>query len=304
MSEKKAMKKVSIALCTFNGEKYLKEQLDSILQQDYEAIDEIVCVDDCSTDSTWQILTDYSLLHPTIKIFKNTENIGYIKNFEKAIALTTNEFIALSDQDDIWHPSKVRKLIHAIKQKPMVYSDNEYVDENANPLNRFSSDFRHLAKSNNCLNFSFFNVISGHTAMINRSLFELSKPFPTDLPFDNWLAFRASLIGQVGYVNESLVRYRQHANNTLSGKAETEAERIRNTYKRLKCLAAHTPAAKFLREKKALEALAKSYHDRSFGNRQRRVGVFLKFNKEILHFRKRNKLSKFIYSFKMFWKYI
>ena len=101
--------KISVALCTYNGEKFLKEQLDSILNQTI-AVDEIIICDDKSTDTTLSILRDYKKKYPTIiSIYENENTLKSVKNFEKAISLCTGDIIFLSDQDDIWVDIKVEK---------------------------------------------------------------------------------------------------------------------------------------------------------------------------------------------------
>ena len=108
----------SVALCTFNGEKYISEQIESILNQT-SPIDEIVVCDDGSTDKTIDILNDYQTKYPSVfKIFKNEENLGFIKNFEKAILLCTQDIILLSDQDDVWETNKVEVLKNEFLQNP------------------------------------------------------------------------------------------------------------------------------------------------------------------------------------------
>src|SRR5258708_3925751 len=101
---------VSIALCTYNGEAYLKEQLDSLIDQTYPNC-EIIIVDDCSKDGTVDILKQYANEYTQIKLYINTENLGYTKNFEKAIVLCNGEYIALCDQDDIWDKNKISIMI-------------------------------------------------------------------------------------------------------------------------------------------------------------------------------------------------
>jgi len=99
----------SIAMCTYNGEKYLREQLDSLVAQDYPNL-EIVIVDDCSTDSTPQLLEEYAGQHPNFTIHQNEQNMGFRRNFEKALKLCSGEIISLCDQDDIWFPNKISAL--------------------------------------------------------------------------------------------------------------------------------------------------------------------------------------------------
>ncbi|MFT4918317.1 MAG: glycosyltransferase involved in cell wall biosynthesis, partial [Zhongshania aliphaticivorans] len=97
--------KISVAMCTYNGERFLAEQLDSILNQTYKNI-ELVVVDDVSTDGTLRLLDEYAARDGRIRVIRNSENIGFVRNFEKAMGACSGEFIALADQDDIWFPEK------------------------------------------------------------------------------------------------------------------------------------------------------------------------------------------------------
>ena len=111
---------ISVALCTYNGEKYLAEQLDSILSQE-NPVDEIVVCDDGSTDNTQSILQDYQARFPELfRIFINEKNLGYVANFEKALSLCTGDLIFLCDQDDIWHQDKVKFILHYFKENPLI----------------------------------------------------------------------------------------------------------------------------------------------------------------------------------------
>lgn len=109
--------RISVAMCTYNGEKYLKSQLDSILNQTILP-DEIIICDDCSKDSTINIITAYQKKHPIIKLFINETNLGLIKNFEKAINQCTDGLVFLSDQDDIWYQNKIEEVLHFLKDNP------------------------------------------------------------------------------------------------------------------------------------------------------------------------------------------
>ena len=114
----KKEKTISVAMCTYNGEKYLSEQLDSILSQNIVP-DEIVICDDASTDHTIQIIEHYRQKHPSvIKLYRNEQNLGVVKNFEKAINLCTKELIFLSDQDDVWFPHKTEVITRAFNRYP------------------------------------------------------------------------------------------------------------------------------------------------------------------------------------------
>lgn len=122
----------SVALCTYNGEKYIREQLDSILTQD-SPVDEIVICDDGSTDGTAAILQDYETRFPNIfRIYSNSENLGYVRNFEKAMKLCTKDIIFLCDQDDIWYANKVKMIRKTFKENPKI----QVVAHNMHLLNR------------------------------------------------------------------------------------------------------------------------------------------------------------------------
>ena len=109
-------------MCTYNGAQYLDEQLDSICTQTYPNI-EIIVVDDCSTDDTFEILKNHQSQDPRIQVFQNSENIGFVQNFSKAISLSTGAYIALADQDDIWKPYKLERFANEIQNHLLIYSD-------------------------------------------------------------------------------------------------------------------------------------------------------------------------------------
>ena len=108
--------KVSIVLCTYNGAKYIKEQLDSILSQTYPLY-EIIVQDDDSIDETVEILNEYATKNPLIKVYKNESGHGVNGNFLSAMQRATGDFVAISDQDDIWEPTKIEQQVHAIGNK-------------------------------------------------------------------------------------------------------------------------------------------------------------------------------------------
>lgn len=293
---------VSIALCTYNGEKYLKEQLDSILQQSYSHISEIVCIDDLSTDQSWEILQAYAEKDNRFIIKRNEQNLGYIKNFEKAISLTTGKFIAIADQDDIWHVEKINKLVEKINDNLLVYSDNEYIDENGKSLNKRFSDMRNLGECTSCLNFALINGISGHTMLFNRKLLEFAQPFNTIIPYDYWLAFHAAQHGKIAFVNQALVKYRQHQTNAIGAMGATENQKQTNTIKiQLEIFSKHANYAS-KEEKEILKRLASIINNYSLIARLEKVMIFLKHYNSILFFKKRNSSRKACYAIKMFWK--
>ena len=124
---------ISIALASYNGENYIREQLDSILLQSISDFELIIC-DDCSTDNTYQILEEYKARDSRIHIYRNEQNLGFKKNFEKAISLCKGEYIALSDQDDIWLVDHLKILLDKINNHSMVSGNAIMVDSNNKEL--------------------------------------------------------------------------------------------------------------------------------------------------------------------------
>ncbi|WP_035333323.1 glycosyltransferase family 2 protein [Dyadobacter crusticola] len=203
---------ISVALCTFNGQRFLKEQLDSLISQSYSNI-EIIIVDDCSTDLTYDILLSYSATYPIIRLHSNESRLGYNKNFEKALKLCNGEFIAICDQDDIWNKDKLEVQLKAIQTNMLVYCDSDLIDSIGKTMNRKMSGKFNFYKGSLPETFLFMNCVSGHTILMRRSLLPYALPFPSEFHYDQWLAYVACCVGSIDFVSESLVQYRIHDHN-------------------------------------------------------------------------------------------
>jgi glycosyltransferase involved in cell wall biosynthesis len=215
---------ISIALCTYNGEKYLKEQLDSLLAQTYQNL-EIIIVDDGSTDNTYRMITDFAEKDKRIQYSQNASNLGYNKNFEKTISLTKGDFIAICDQDDIWEPDKIQVLLDNIGNNWLVISNSVLIDENGKLLDK------ELLKS-----FNFFtgldfrgilldNFVTGHTCLMSREFLSHLFPFPALGYYDWWMGFIAIYHKKINYVGKVLTKYRLHENSVTQGN-----ERLRKNF--------------------------------------------------------------------------
>ncbi len=209
--------KISIAMTTYNGVKYLREQLDSLYCQTLLA-DEIVVVDDCSTDDTVKILEEY---HRTkeLKYYVNERNIGVNKNFEKALTLCQGDYIALCDQDDVWFPSKIEKSYKQIKliekeDAALVSSRNVSTDENLNILSKGQSDI----DSDNYITTLFGHRSQGSSLMMNRTLLKYILPIPKNekMVFDLYIGLIAAMVGSKFNIGEPLMYYRHHSTNVLA----------------------------------------------------------------------------------------
>lgn len=203
---------VSVVLCTYNGERFLKNQLDSLVGQSYARV-EIIIVDDCSTDGSFDIASSYGEKYAHIRLYQNPKNIGYVKNFEKAITMCEGEYIALCDQDDVWDREKIHELMNQVKSDVLIYHDSQFIDEEGQVLSKKLSDVVNLYAGDKPEAFVFFNCISSHAVMFKRELIDHLLPFPPFGFHDAWIGYVACNLGHISFVNRCLVQYRQHQNS-------------------------------------------------------------------------------------------
>lgn len=217
---------ILIILSTYNGEKYLKEQLDSIFFQTYKNF-EIIARDDGSNDNTINILKSYN-----IKILDTDKNLGAKLSFSTllnyAVKNTDAEYFMFCDQDDIWKSDKIEKTIANMKELEkensdlplLVHTDLEVVDEKLNVLNKSFWKYEKRDPSLNSINRLIMqSTVTGCTMMINRKLAELSFPVSENsIMHDWWISMVASNFGKIAYLEESTISYRQHSSNDTGSK--------------------------------------------------------------------------------------
>ncbi|MDB5154492.1 MAG: glycosyl transferase family 2 [Mucilaginibacter sp.] len=204
---------VSIALCTYNGEKFLIKQLDSLLSQEYANI-EIIAVDDCSSDKTWNILRDYARKDKRLRIYQNGQNIGYSRNFERAVKLCSGDYIALADQDDIWEKSKIKVMIGSVEDHVMVYHNSDFIDEHDKRIGNSTMASKHrMYDGESCLPIILANCIHGHAILFDSTIRKFLFPFRGKFSHDWAICYVAFNIGSVKYIDKVLAHYRQHPNS-------------------------------------------------------------------------------------------
>ena len=255
---------VEILLATYNGERFLPEQLESILAQSFEDF-KISASDDGSSDSTFEILRSYeNVLNDRMKSVSSNSHSA-VENFYNLLDRADSDYICLCDQDDYWDRDKLKKNLEAVKSfekeygkdmPVLIHSDLEIVDENLGHIGRMrdvngiKAFLKNAKKSeyveelyiiNEKENFSRLlaeNNITGNTVIFNRALLKLYKRPKVSFMHDWWLGLIAYTFGKVGYIDSELVKYRQHENNelgavkpTLNLKERLEAkERVRKNY--------------------------------------------------------------------------
>ncbi len=299
---------VSIALCTYNGGPYIRQQLDTLVGQTYANI-ELVVVDDCSTDDTVAILKEYAAKYPQVKLHHNPGNLGYIKNFEKAISLTQGQLIALADQDDIWDTDKIRLMVNGIGDNMMLYHDSEFIDEEGQPMNKKVSDIRNFYSGDDSRVFLFENCVSGHCMLFKRQLVNYLTGFNKVIIHDWWLAYIACNVGSIAYLPQALVQYRQHqkaSTNILRqnrGQAQTEnkgLEKIESQYNITRQFAAYP----YNNHNEFKQKLFMLMEDRMHSYFAFGLVWFMFINKDtLLYIQKKSAISKFNFIVKQVWGY-
>lgn len=215
--------KVSIALTTYNGEKYVYKQIQSILNQSFN-FDELIIFDDNSKDNTVSIINSFS--DKRIKLFKNESNLGYIKNFYQAISKTTGDIIFLSDQDDIWEKNKIELMVSFLEKKNanMVCSNFSLIDFNDMPIiNKFDYQLNPIIKKEkraykklSTEYLSFGNVAQGCTYCFTKKVKEIYLKLENyEVVHDYQIALIGTIVGGAFYYNKELIKYRIHSENSI-----------------------------------------------------------------------------------------
>ena len=238
--------RILVLLPFFNGSQYLRPQLDSILTQSFGHVD-ILCRDDGSSDQSLAIVEDYAHRYPSSVhlIEDQLGNLGACGSFALLIkeALQRTQanpssaatYFALADQDDIWHPDKLKLLLETMVQlegaepdvPALVHGDLRVVDQDLQEIAPSMADYQGLRPERDSLSAQLIsNTVTGCTTLLNRALLERSLPIPPDaIMHDWWISLVASAFGRRRYLKTPLVNYRQHANNTIGAKAWTERNR-------------------------------------------------------------------------------
>jgi len=250
---------VEILMATYNGESYLKQQLDSFFDQTFR--DWFISVrDDGSSDGTLEILRKANVSNPGMMHVSKGRCLKTLGNFEFLLQQAKADYMLFSDQDDVWMPTKIDSLFNVMKtlekeygqQTPLlVHSDATVVDHNLSHIHKSLWQYQNtnpITGSSLC-RLLVQNTITGCTMMINRALRDAALPFPPEaMMHDWWLALVASALGKIGIVPEATVLYRQHENNQIGagvGGLTSLMDRLRHGRKveeTIRCLQAQAGA--------------------------------------------------------------
>ena len=215
---------IDILLITYNGEKYIEEQVESILNQTYKNI-RLIISDDCSKDKTAEILKKYEKKDNRIKLYIQEKNLGVVKNIEFLLKKVEAPYYMLADQDDYWLPEKTEKTLEKLKKEnaDLAFGDLEVVDEKLNTIYPSFNDYmllkRKIKKYINSYKLNYlYNCVTGCTILAKKETIKQFLPLPTTskhVLHDHWIALMVSLNGKLAYVPEKYIKYRQHGNNEV-----------------------------------------------------------------------------------------
>lgn len=244
---------VTILLATYNGEAYLRQQLDSLLNQTCKELS-ILISDDLSTDRTSEIIKEYEKKHPDrIKSLKNIKPSGSPQsNFFRLLSSVDDDYIMLCDQDDIWLPHKVEVTLKEMKdmesqwgkERPLlIHGDLSVTDEKGAILHKSMARFQKIAvHDNRFTHYLVENNITGNTVMINRGFLPYFTYIPKQcMMHDWWLGLLASCFGKISYIDRPLVLYRQHGSNQVGSRGQmeqyvsrfTQKQRVKEQYRKM-----------------------------------------------------------------------
>lgn len=227
---------ISVALCTYNGERYIEEQICSIINQTYK-VDEIVVCDDGSTDKTVEIINNIITKHNApINLNINEKTLRVCSNFEKAVSLCHGNIIFLSDQDDVWKPNKVETLVSWFAKHPdksVVFTDAELIGENGSTLHEGKSlwqftGFQDGIRRQFDAGYAFELVASqnrctGATMALRKDfVFDFAAYCNSRILHDDVIAVAAAMKNQLGYLDAELIKYRVHQGQ-VAGIDETKS---------------------------------------------------------------------------------
>jgi glycosyltransferase involved in cell wall biosynthesis len=234
-------KTVDIVLATFNGEKYIAEQLKSIICQTY-ADWRLLISDDGSTDLTVDVVNYYCALDSRIQLVNKSRQGGVVSNFNKALCFVKSDCVMLCDQDDVWKKDKIEIMFYKLNELELLYgkscplfifSDAEVVDSDLSIIEKSIYQARNLNPLNNLdPRFLLWQCSAlGCTSIFNNALYKIAFPLPSKIPMhDQWLALVAAIHGHVYYHPIPTIFYRQHQNNVVGAKKKNLKNWLKSSF--------------------------------------------------------------------------
>lgn len=258
---------ISVVIATYNGERYIKQQIESIIPQITDK-DEILICDDNSTDSTIKVVDDIlKKTNTQYSIYVNEKNLGVVKTFEKLAKNAKGDIVVFCDQDDYWLPEKTSLFIEAFKKYnyDLAFSNAYITDSNLQPTGRtlwdnIQLDYDKLGIYERYTLLDSFslsevlvrhNIVTGMSMAVKRSFLEKNVPFPEHMLHDRWLALNACTNGVTVAINRPLAKYRQHQQNVVGARKGKYFKKMKHSFRIRKEL--------LVKEKKLIDSISVLY---------------------------------------------
>jgi glycosyltransferase involved in cell wall biosynthesis len=273
---------LSVAMCTYNGGRFVGPQLQSIANQS-RLPDELIVCDDGSMDQTPDVVESFaSSAGFPVRLHRNERNLGSTRNFEQCIAMCAGRIIALCDQDDLWHPQKLALLEQALRARPaagLVFSDAQLVDQQLNSLPctlwqavPFPPAERRRMRRGKALDVLLrHNVVTGATMAFRADFRNIVLPIANQWVHDAWIALLISAVAEVALLPQPLLQYRQHARQQIGEQRRGWREQLQ-VARRMDRVWFEREAAKY---QAAAQRLADACPDRFHGRLQHRFAAKL-----------------------------
>ena len=233
------MKKVSVVMCTYNGARYIREQIESLLRQTYP-LHEIIVQDDGSTDGTCDIVSEYAAQNPVIRLIHNDGAHGINNNFFSALHKAEGEFIAIADQDDIWEPEKIEWQMQAIGSHLLCSGQSKPFSSDGFPVIWDSRKPNY-----HILRLCYLGELAGHTMLINRKILDYLGEKPKYKYMYDWqLQMIAAANNDIVYINKVLVNFRRHADASTATKPTSSKFGLKKELSTMLMLIVHRRALK------------------------------------------------------------
>ena len=226
-------------MCTYNGGRFLPEQLRSISAQKRPP-DELVVCDDGSSDDTVSLLEEFSRKATfPVRVIASSKNLGSTENFQKAISLCVGEVVALADQDDVWYPQKLERIEQHLLQFDRciaVFSEADLIDDNSRSVGMtlwktvgFDKGEQRRFREGDAVRVMIRRpVVTGATMAFRRKILDLLIPFPREVIHDRWMSLLLSTIGRIDLIPEALMQYRRHSGQQVGVGPRSMRDRLRH----------------------------------------------------------------------------
>jgi glycosyltransferase involved in cell wall biosynthesis len=287
---------VSVVLCTYNGDQFLEEQLQSILTQTNSSLEIIIC-DDCSTDLTQSIIIRYASKDKRIQYFFNKINIGVNKNFEQGFSKANGALIAIADQDDIWKKEKIQKQLALFSSEDivLVHTGSIIFKGTELPVYKTTKTGELLLEGNDFRKLLLRNTIAGHNIMFRKNIVR-ALVLPSTVYYDWWLCQIAVTHGKIAASAEILAYQRWHENNLTVKKSSGKKQSREEFTERLTALKVFVEIPNIKKSDLLfVKTLLSKYQELAYKNFSFKLFLFLLINARVMFFYKKKRIPYFSY---------